>query len=328
MLEHGVDNKDAVFANVEKQHQVNQGAVLENSEVFALSIDESAYEFVSTKIEIEEFNDFIEGCNDTSHTETEEQLNFNDEEDDTKWQQSCDSNEASLADFGENHGVNESMASENVLNVRKRGRQENLGSKKEKRNKENKDETYQPVFKSFEIKGKIGRPRKSQKFDVDIVTKYLTEHSAEISIRKSERLKSNILYCDMCPNLTFYSKRKLIKHMRHLHNPQRRKCEICNRTPICYERHIIRHHTSHAKCTLCPAVFRHTSGLKIHMLNHEKVKPHLCASCGQSFVSWNLLSRHEITMHSDVRKFPCDQCDRGFNRKYQLRNHINSFHSN
>ena len=51
------------------------------------------------------------------------------------------------------------------------------------------------------------------------------------------------------------------------------------------------------KCTYCTAAFKHTSGLKRHMVVHTGERPYKCVDCGQSFKQTGHLNSHRRKNH-------------------------------
>lgn len=49
-----------------------------------------------------------------------------------------------------------------------------------------------------------------------------------------------------------------------------------------------------------------------------------CDVCGESFKTKNMLTRHKSLKHSSAKEHPCNQCERVFRTKMQLREHQRS----
>uniref|UniRef100_A0A023EZ05 Putative c2h2-type zn-finger protein n=1 Tax=Triatoma infestans TaxID=30076 RepID=A0A023EZ05_TRIIF len=52
-----------------------------------------------------------------------------------------------------------------------------------------------------------------------------------------------------------------------------------------------------SKCLICNKIFQHADYLKIHLLTHSDVRPHLCHICGASFKRKDHANQHKKTVH-------------------------------
>lgn len=73
-------------------------------------------------------------------------------------------------------------------------------------------------------------------------------------------------------------------------------------------------------CKTCDKVFKHSSGLYNHIRNNHKLKSTktLCSVCG-SYVS-NIYNH--MMRHTGEKPYPCNQCDKRFASKPQLKQHL------
>uniref|UniRef100_A0A183C6K3 Zinc finger protein n=1 Tax=Globodera pallida TaxID=36090 RepID=A0A183C6K3_GLOPA len=66
--------------------------------------------------------------------------------------------------------------------------------------------------------------------------------------------------------------------------------------------------------------FHQSSGLKMHSLVHSGVRPFKCDICDKRFHQSSGLKVHSL-VHSGVRPFKCDICKKRFQRSGHLRRH-------
>nr|XP_034838748.1 zinc finger protein OZF-like [Maniola hyperantus] len=104
------------------------------------------------------------------------------------------------------------------------------------------------------------------------------------------------------------------------------KCKICSK--VFSERAGLNHHAqlhtsdkpfSCSKCsfTCKTKKYLHRHANRVHV-KHEKSNE--CEICGKKFFFKSLLVKH-MYIHSDVRPYKCEVCDRGFNSRYSLSSH-------
>lgn len=77
--------------------------------------------------------------------------------------------------------------------------------------------------------------------------------------------------CDSCPDITFKTKDTLKQHMRrHLTKKVRQVCEICQKKPKNYEKHMRMNHLEERpyKCDFCDSIFKNNASRVIHMRTH------------------------------------------------------------
>lgn len=118
----------------------------------------------------------------------------------------------------------------------------------------------------------------------------------------------------------------------------------------------VRNSVSTYKCSTCDNTFKHKSYLQRHIRSvHEKASGHLnsrnsaacpnrshiddnlriaqapksqtvCNICGKDFGVPSKLNRHILTVHLDMRQFPCWQCSKTFKDKNGLNKHLQRKH--
>ena len=74
------------------------------------------------------------------------------------------------------------------------------------------------------------------------------------------------------------------------------------------------------KCTFpgCHKVFSKQTNLKSHSRIHHTERNYSCDDCGSSFRRSHDLKRHQRSLHSDVKPFPCQKCAKRFSRMVNL----------
>ena len=149
------------------------------------------------------------------------------------------------------------------------------------------------------------------------------------------------IFCDSCDK-SFKCKKSLRKHVQRIHEG--------TRDNICEERD-------------CGKAFITKPELRKHMeFVHKGIRNHICDACGQSFYTKSSLKSHTKTVHErrigggkryicdfefcresfdklgqlkkhkendhirDETKFPCRECDKGYNDEKTLNSHIDRVH--
>ena len=172
----------------------------------------------------------------------------------------------------------------------------------------------------------------------------------------------NDIKCDYCEE-KFSFQQQLRKHITNTHKEIKQyKCELCDkafREPGKLKSHKVMVHEGAEKihkCDFCDKSYALKSYLKSHIKSsHGNQPPVNCHICGKSFskqylrshikevhegeINWKVchicafkcrtnstLKTHMMTVHSDERNFPCDQCSYAAKTKAFLRKHIASKH--
>ncbi|CAG9837145.1 unnamed protein product [Diabrotica balteata] len=110
------------------------------------------------------------------------------------------------------------------------------------------------------------------------------------------------------------------------------KCDLCKHkfnNKTVFNKHKRTHEKNAFKCTKCSASFNKKTNLKAHLTIHleNKDKKFKCKECGKFFVFEHLLKQHEFR-HSDVKPFPCTNCDKGCLTAESLRRHMRTHDKN
>ena len=74
-------------------------------------------------------------------------------------------------------------------------------------------------------------------------------------------------------------------------------------------------------CEICGKVFSETRNVTIHIRKeHLKERPYECDECGTKFATSSLLNQHK-QIHSDVLRFVCPYCGKGYKQRSGLIKH-------
>ncbi|CAH1792437.1 unnamed protein product [Owenia fusiformis] len=109
-----------------------------------------------------------------------------------------------------------------------------------------------------------------------------------------------VYQCDACPK-EMANKLDYFKHMRGHHGEKMLICRYCS-------------------------AFR-SKEMKFyidHLLRHKGISPHLviCEFCGKKLKSFRAMQLHKASMHTPIKSFKCDQCEKSFGADFLLQQHI------
>lgn len=177
------------------------------------------------------------------------------------------------------------------------------------------------------------------------------------------KFKDRNYICDSCREV-FQSHILLEKHMKNIHpGCYIYNCEMCDfntNFKQAYKHHIILKHTPKEAiktytCQHCEKEFLLSHKLQKHLKTHSSKRNYFCSMCDYSSATKENLALHQkrrhptsppaftctvcdksfvymsdyrrhIIIHSDIRLFPCDFCDFQFNRRSNLKKHIERVH--
>ncbi|XP_046382752.1 zinc finger protein 585A-like [Ischnura elegans] len=163
--------------------------------------------------------------------------------------------------------------------------------------------------------------------------------------------------CEICGD-AFDCQEHLEEHIKTHDGENSYLCEVCGEgmeSFFLFRVHKLSHmYPGMHRCVLCNFCFNRAEDLENHLENVHHVKKITCGSCGEEFVTMQLLKEHRAKrkcidascevcgksfpcmsklrdhaeIHSSVTNYLCDKCGWAFKRKDMLRAHILTSHSN
>ncbi|XP_074028353.1 uncharacterized protein isoform X6 [Leptinotarsa decemlineata] len=118
-------------------------------------------------------------------------------------------------------------------------------------------------------------------------------------------------HCNVC-SASFRSMEELEKH-KELHLRNIYTCGDCGlsfKVAIDFAVHSMKHSGEYS-CPMCQFSTNSKSSMKGHIRRHEGKFTHYCKICGKGFLSRAIQTAHE-EIHFDVKRFPCDICNKKF----------------
>ncbi|ELU01913.1 hypothetical protein CAPTEDRAFT_100120, partial [Capitella teleta] len=76
-------------------------------------------------------------------------------------------------------------------------------------------------------------------------------------------------------------------------------------------------------CPFCEKVYRFKQNLRDHINVHTGKRPHICKHCGASFTHLSNMCAHVQFARTEEGKFQCPYCEKAYNFKHTLKDHIN-----
>ena len=135
--------------------------------------------------------------------------------------------------------------------------------------------------------------------------------------------EQNLFECGECGK-RLRNPATLEKHRLNFHSESTElECAHCGER--CASRVALKQHLAlHGSvCKTCSEVFSSQELLLEHAKTHTKTK---CDFCGKDYSTDNALKLHIKRIHLKELDFMCNQCDKKFTSKADLKNHINSRH--
>ncbi|CAH2083760.1 unnamed protein product [Euphydryas editha] len=166
---------------------------------------------------------------------------------------------------------------------------------------------------------------------VEIKKKVSKTNEPKLKGRKTSKEQSLVWPCTECDQ-NFDSKNKKYKHVQKFHR-EWFKCSTCDKK-FAFKNTLKRHELVHGtrareQCAACGKLVRADLRLS-HARTHAPRAPHDCRACGKRFVSrasyenhLKYSSRHAVT---DVHKYKCTMCEKGYRSQAELRDHVNYQH--
>lgn len=147
-------------------------------------------------------------------------------------------------------------------------------------------------------------------------------------ISKSKN-KSQMTSCKIC-GAYFRHRSTKIAHMIRDHNAKKPlECNFgCGFTTLKKDRfqaHIDKHENPEKifNCPICNQAFKSYNYMTLHRAKHTSSSTTLvCTFCNKTFLDRRNYKIH-LRLHTKEKLFHCDKCERGFNRKEHLKNHLN-----
>lgn len=149
----------------------------------------------------------------------------------------------------------------------------------------------------------------------------------QLNRHSSVHMQQRGFTCNVCEKW-FPTRSALVRHERIHTGEKPFECGICKRC-FAQKEVLFRHLMTHSgekpyQCTHCDKGFTQREALRSHMRQHIKPNPadiqlHRCSLCPKMFCHASGLSRHLLT-HTG-KTFKCRDCDKSFSDKSSLRRH-------
>ncbi|CAH0553766.1 unnamed protein product [Brassicogethes aeneus] len=135
-------------------------------------------------------------------------------------------------------------------------------------------------------------------------------------------MKYKVCKCRLCL-VSFKDKESRDNHVCTPVTPKVNKyfCKTCERG-FKYNSELNNHvkHTHEMVKSLCQVCGEHVSNIYSHMVKHSSEKPHACDQCEKQFHTKRQLKQHQL-VHSGLKPFVCSVCAKAFNNIYNLQVH-------
>ena len=139
--------------------------------------------------------------------------------------------------------------------------------------------------------------------------------------------------CDLC-GLTYKGLPGIMSHVKLMHPTDQKveNCVLCSLTipSLKLKSHMLLHHRKDGiyKCDWCPKQFKDTSVFLCHLTKEHEIGEfrHKCDQCDKVFDLKTQLRRHMKIRHEKACTVICEQCGDEFLTKKNLDNHMKSIH--
>ncbi|XP_070501892.1 zinc finger protein 660-like [Chironomus tepperi] len=141
--------------------------------------------------------------------------------------------------------------------------------------------------------------------------------------------KSQMTSCKIC-GAQFRHRSTKLSHMTREHNVKKPlECHYgCGFTTLKKDRfqaHIDKHENPEKtfNCPICNQAFKSYNSMTLHRAKHtSSLTTFVCSFCNKTFLDRRNYKIH-LRLHTKEKLFHCEKCQRGFNRKDHLKNHLN-----
>ena len=149
---------------------------------------------------------------------------------------------------------------------------------------------------------------------------------------------SKAFQCNVCDGKTFSSGNSLKRHIEIVHNGvKKHQCSHCNKKFALGQHLSLHEKVVHLKlrpykCDVCEATFPYALSLRQHVSSLHATESGAevfpCDRCeDKTFSSASSLKKHKEVLHSEAKKYKCNDCRAAFTKKFRLNRHKMKFHN-
>jgi DNA-directed RNA polymerase subunit RPC12/RpoP len=109
------------------------------------------------------------------------------------------------------------------------------------------------------------------------------------------------------------------------HKDSKMDCDFCPEkftNKAAFSVHMLTHNTQELVCYVCKKSYSDRYSLRYHLRTHGIGRQIRCELCGKNFTKQSRLTAHMDSIHNNIRRFPCSQCDKSFKARLHLDNHF------